>query len=101
MEEITPTESLMRNRTETYNGWTKGNGKRIIRLGNVINCNGDGIFKNYKIKDDMNSILKKYNIDEFELKEISDQYEHSYELRLTENTYDHFKNKLLYQKTNI
>ena len=99
MEKITPTESLMRNRTETYNGWTKGDGKRIIRVGNTINCNGDGVFKNYKIKEDMTEVLKKYDIDDFELREISNENEHSYELQLPEDIYEHFKNKLLCRKT--
>jgi hypothetical protein len=98
MTEITSTETIMRNRTETYDGWTKGNGKRIIRLGNAINCNGDGIFKNYKIKEDMTGVLKKYEIDDFELREISNENEHSYELKLPEDIYEHFKNKMYHTK---
>lgn len=99
MAEMTSTESIMRNRTETYDGWTKGNGKRIIRLGNALNCNGDGIFKNYKIKEDMTWVLKKYDIDDFELKEISNENEHSYELQLPEDIYERLKIKLLCKKT--
>ena len=95
MAGISTTESLMRNRAETFDGWTKGNGFRMIRLGNTKNCNEDGIIRNYNIKDNMNDVLKKYNIEEFNLKEISNNIEHSYELQLKEEIYKNLKRKML------
>lgn len=95
MTEISTTEKIMRNRAETCDGWAIENGFRNIRVGNVNNCNLDGIIRNYKIKDNMNDILTKYDIKQFELKEINNEFEHSYKLELREEIYTELKNKLL------
>ena len=91
---VSTTESLMRNSAE-LDRWTKINNIRCIRLGNINNCNEDGIIKNYNIKDNMNEILKKYDISDYKMHEISNNYEHSYELQLKEEIYAKLKNSLL------
>ena len=91
---VSTTESLMRNSAE-LDRWIKINNIRSIRLGNINNCNEDGIIKNYNIKDNMNEILKKYDISDYKMHEISNNYEHSYELQLKEEIYAKLKNSLL------
>ena len=91
---ISTTESLMRNSLE-LGGWRKIDNLRTIRLGNTNNCNEDGIIRNYTIKDNFNAILKKYNINDYNLHEISTEFEHSYELQLKEDIYDQLKQYLL------
>ena len=87
-------ERLLINGTETHNGWTKlGNDKRVIRIGNKMNCNGDGLICDHTIKDSIISILQKYDIDQSncEVNNIHTEYEFSIELILSEYQYNYFK----------
>ena len=87
------TETLMRNRAETYNGWTKSFDNinkislRTIKLGNVRNCNNDGIIKNFKVKNNMLEVLTKYDITDYKINETDNENECSYELLLKEDIY--------------
>ena len=91
---ISTTESLMRNSVE-LGGWKKIDNVRAIRLGNISNCNEDGLIKNHTIKQNMNEILNKYDIIDYNLHEISNEFEHSYELQLREEIYTELKKKLM------
>jgi hypothetical protein len=92
-------ESLMRNRVETLHGWTKSNHPyacRSIKIGNVRNCNNDGLIKNFKIKANIVEVLNKYKINDYLLTEIDTEFEHSYDLKLKEEIYYSLKNKLTF-----
>lgn len=95
------TETLMRNRAETYNGWTKtfdNNNKiplRTIKLGNVRNCNNDGIIKNFKVKNNILEVLTKYDINDYNINETDNEHECSYELQLKEEIYKSLIDKII------
>lgn len=97
------TESLMRNRAETYNGWTKTFDNinklpmRTIKLGNVRNCNNDGLIKNFKVKNNILEVLTKYNITDYKINETDNNDECSYELLLKEEIYKSFIDKIITQ----
>lgn len=97
------TETLMRNRAETYNGWSKTFDNinkiplRTIKLGNVRNCNNDGIIKNFKVKNNMLEVLTKYDITDYEINETDNEYECSYELLLKEEIYKKLIDKIITQ----
>lgn len=99
------TESLLRNATHTSPGWIKLNcnakgatekvsmGRRSIRIGNTVNCNGD-IMRNYAVREYMENIMKKYNITDYMINTIETSYEFSYELSLPEHIYQEFYNAI-------
>lgn len=90
-------ENTMKTRMEG-NGWgiIYNNNKqyRSIRIGTRLNCNCE-IYKNTSIKTYFESILKKYNIVTYEIEEIDTIIEFSYQLNLTEEVYNAFRDKLL------
>jgi len=93
-------ETLMRNSASTHNGWTKTNepsNHRIIRIGNIANCNDDSIIYDMQLKKNIEDVLHKYNIDSksYLLNEVKTPFEYSYELRMKEESYDILVNKLL------
>ena len=90
-------EAIMRNKAETYNGWTKINSPfngRMIKIGNIRNCNDDSLVKNLQIKESIINVLKKYDIKDYELYSVDNENEYSVDLRLKENIYNHFKNHM-------
>lgn len=89
------TENLMTIRALTKNGWTKLNGKhRTIKIGNVRNCNDDGMICDPNIKNKMENFMKKYDIKEYQIEEHINPMEFSYELILDEEQYNNLKCKL-------
>lgn len=99
------TENLLRNATHSIPGWMKidcnargatekvAMTRRSIRVGNTVNCNGE-ILKNYKIRDYMEDIMRKYNISNYDIQLIDNKYEFSYELTLRQDVYDAFNNAI-------
>ena len=100
------TENLLRRAAlETNYGWTKLNcnaegatqsvaeGRRIIRIGNNVNCNGE-IMKNLKISENIENIMKQYEINDYVLNIIDTKYEYSSELILRESVYQEFCNRI-------
>lgn len=100
------TENLLRRAAlETNYGWTKLNcnaqgatpsvaeDRRIIRIGNNVNCNGE-IMKNLKISENIENIMKHYEINDYILNIIDTKYEYSSELILRESVYQEFCNKI-------
>ena len=95
------TENILRNATHSIPGWMKidcnargatekvAMTRRSIRVGNTVNCNGE-ILKNYKIRDYMEDIMRKYNISNYDIQLIDNKYEFSYELTLREDIYNAF-----------
>jgi len=86
---------MVRSHDERENGWCKttnaldpNNQKiyRSIKIGNVMNCNGE-IIRDHTTYGQIKSILDKYNIQPDELKQIEEKTEHAVELRLEEGKY--------------
>ena len=87
----TSVENIIKNKIKTT-GFTKFTNEndihfRVIRIGNQINCNGE-IIKNFSIKDEIVNFLKKYNIENYLIRDIDDEIEFSYQLELTNDNYD-------------
>ena len=94
---MTTSEILLKERANIGNGWTKCNQPfmgRIIRIGNQKNCNDDNLIVCYYIKNEIESIFKKYQINDYILNEIKTHFEFSYEVRLKEDIYQLFKENL-------
>ena len=88
------TENLLIEKACSSNGWTKltdlsNNHYRIIRLGNNINCNGE-LIKNLYIKNKLEEVMKKYNIDKYNINEVETEFEFSYQLQLDNENYEKF-----------
>ena len=62
------------------------NAKRIFKMASYINCNGE-ILKNIHIKKYMEKIMDQYNIDNYQIKTVDNQYEFGYELIIDEKNY--------------
>ena len=86
---------MVRSHDERENGWSKttnaldpNNQKiyRSIKIGNVMNCNGE-IIRDHTTYGQIKNILEKYNIQPDELKQIEEKTEHAVELRLEEEKY--------------
>lgn len=88
-------ESLLKVNIEKHFGWQKLNeDKRVIRIGNQKNCNDDNLICNPEIKNKIEEILKKNNIDDYILNNIVTEWEFSYELILSEEQYNNLKNNM-------
>ena len=88
-------ETLIEKKAITNNGWIKDNNEnRIIRIGNVLNCNNDGLICDKSIKQKMINLMNKFNIMNYEIENIHTKYEYSFELRIKEKDYISFVNKL-------
>ena len=67
-------ERILINRaTENQYGWMKttypdNSIMRTIRVGNRKNCNGDGLFCDHTIKQNMELTMEKYGINNYRLK---------------------------------
>jgi len=90
-------ESLMSLRASSPYGWTKINhpsNHRVIRIGNASNCNDDSIICDLKLKQNIENVLRKYNISDesYILNEIKNKYEYSYEVKVSESSYEHLVN---------
>jgi len=87
------TENLLRRRAvETVNGWTKINKKngetgRVIALGNRVNCNGE-MMENLTIKKNLDNLVEKYKLNNYEINKIQSEYTVGYELIITEEDYN-------------
>lgn len=97
------TERLMTIKALTRNGWRILNNSddsmqpdmvRTIKIGNLKNCNDDGIICDPTIKTKMEEVMKKYNINDYYIEEHINSTEFSYELKLKENNYNEFIDKL-------
>ena len=92
------TESILRNKVQSELGWNKTElpkQGRTIKIGNERNCNDDGIVPNPTIKNDIEEVMKKYDIDSYHLDKIHTQFEFSYQIFLTEKDYQTFSEKLI------
>lgn len=90
-------ESIMLNSSNTPHGWTKTNepiGYRVIKIGNIRNCNDDGIIKNLWLNKNISDVLNKYEINDYIMNEINTNSEYSIELKLSENIYIKLINKM-------
>lgn len=92
------TEKLMTIKALTTNGWNKSDDnksdERSIKIGNLKNCNDDGIIRDPTIKIKMEEVMKKYDINNYYIKEHINSTEFSYELKLDEGIYNRFIQKL-------
>lgn len=87
------TENLLRRKAvESANGWTKINNKngksgRVIALGNKVNCNGE-MMENLTIKKNLDNLVEKYKLNNYEINRIQSEYSVGYELIITEEDYN-------------
>jgi len=88
-------ESLLKDKAIFNKGWVKSNNNtRLIRIGNVLNCNNDGLIRDLSIEKKMIDLMNKYNIKKYKIKNYHTKYEFSYELEIKENEYLLFLDKL-------
>lgn len=91
------TESIMRNKMESY-GWSMvNNTHRTIRIGFQSNCNEDGIIVDPNLKTKLEDVLRKYNVSNYQLTPTSNKWEHSYEVRITNDDYIKFERDIMAQ----
>ena len=89
------TESIMRNKMESY-GWSKvNNTHRSIRIGFQSNCNEDGIIVDPNLKTKVENVLHKYKISSYQLTPTSNKWEHSYEVRLANEEYNNLQKEMM------
>ena len=92
------TESILRNKVQSKFGWNKTETPKLgrtIKIGNERNCNDDGIVPNPTIKNDIEEVMKKYDIESYLLDKIHTQFEFSYQIFLSEEVYQNFSEKLI------
>ena len=89
------TESIMRNKMESY-GWSRvNNTHRSIRIGFQSNCNEDGIIVDPNLKTKVENVLQKYNISNYQLTQTSNKWEHSYEVKLANEEYNKLMKEMM------
>ena len=89
------TETIMRNKMESY-GWCKVNDThRIIKIGFQSNCNEDGIIVDPRLKTKVEDVLQKYNVSNYQLTPTENKWEHSYEVRLTNEEYIKLEHEMM------
>lgn len=91
--------NIMRNAGKREDGWlglideTKNIVFRSIRIGNHITCNGD-LIKDTQIITEIKKIFHDNDIEEYRLNEIDTKLEYSIEIKLKEEIYHDFINKI-------
>jgi hypothetical protein len=86
----------------TKTGWTKIYDKqqyRIIRFGNTKTLLG--LVCDFTLKETMESILKKYNIIEYEIHNIKTRFEFSYQFKLKEDEYNNLIFKIFHDNPSL
>ena len=88
-------ENIIINKTLSDEGWDKLDkiSCRSIKIGYLRNCNDD-LINDKNLKEKIENILKKFNINEYELIESNDNNEYSFDIRLNENAYCNFKKSI-------
>lgn len=80
-------ESLLQSAVETsYNKQITNSEKRIFKIAHRVNCNGE-VLKNTYIKEKIETILKKINIQDYNIDNIDNEYEFGYELVVNEENF--------------
>ena len=76
------------------NGWLKPSyDKRTIKIGNKVNCNGE-VLKNDNTKKFLINIMKKLDINEYDIETIDNEFEYSYQLYINEKSFQELKEKI-------
>jgi hypothetical protein len=88
-------ENILIDKALTIKGWNKLNdsSSRSIKVGYIRNCN-DELIIDKNLKESIKNILKKYDIDDYELIEFNNKNEYSFDVRLKEIFYQSLKNKI-------
>jgi len=88
-------ETLMRNSATVDCGWSKlsvnnnvAEHFRHITIGNSINCNGDGLICDHTIENKIKEIMNKYEINDYELRQIHTKNIFATEVIVKEDTYN-------------
>ena len=80
-------ESLLQSALETsYNKQITNIEKRIFKIAHRVNCNGE-VLKNTYIKEKIETILKKIDIQDYNIDNIDNEYEFGYELSVNEDNF--------------
>lgn len=90
---------LVSKAKDSQYGWMRStdaenNHYRCIRIGNVRNCNGDGLICDHSISSELESVMKKYNVNNYRMNNIHNEYEFSFEVKITEEEYNKFLENL-------
>jgi len=80
-------ESLLRSAIESsHDAKITNSEKRAFKLAHRVNCNGE-VVKNTFIKDQLETIMKKMNIQDYNIEKVDTSYEFGYELTIDEKNY--------------
>ena len=85
--------SKMLDKINTINGWDVIDNKRCFAMGNKKNCN-DEILNNPVIKHEMISFTRKYNIIDYDINTINNEYGLFYILSMSIDDYINLYNKI-------
>lgn len=83
----------MIDKINTIEGWDVIDNKRCFALGNSKNCN-DEILNNPFIKDEMISFIKEYNITNYSINTVNNEYGLFYILSISIDQYINLHNKI-------
>ena len=94
-------ESLLCNAIESsYDKQITNNDKRAFKLTHRLNCNGE-VLKNTHIKEQLETILEKMNIQDYNIETVDNQYEFGYELIVNEIIYRKMYQHVIDTKANL
>lgn len=80
-------ESLLHSAIESlHDAKITNSEKRSFKLAHRVNCNGE-IFKTTNIKEQLETIMKKMNIQDYNIEKVDNSYEFGYELIVDEQNY--------------
>lgn len=85
--------SKMLDKINTINGWDVIDNKRCFAMGNKKNCN-DEILNNHFIKQQMISFTQQYNITDYNINTINNEYGLFYILSISIDDYINIYNKI-------
>ena len=83
----------MLDKINTVNGWDVIDNKRCFAMGNKKNCN-DEILNNPFIKDEMISFTRKYNITDYNINTVNNEYGLFYILSMSIDDYINLYKKI-------
>ena len=90
---MTKCKEKMVDKINSMNGWDIIDNKRCFAIGNKKNCN-DEILNNPIIKDEMSSFAQQYNITDYNINSVNNEYGLFYILSISIDDYINLYNKI-------
>ena len=87
-------ENIIKNKFTNHFDWDKIDGNRVIAIGNMINCNGE-ILYDESTNNELQFIVKKYNIKKYKIYPISSKHVKASVLSLDDENYNKLKNNIM------